>query len=53
MVIGIFLPVSPLAAYLGFTALPASYWPILALTVIAYMLVTQGVKALLLKRKWI
>jgi P-type Mg2+ transporter len=53
MVIGIFLPVSPLAAYLGFTALPTSYWPILALTVIAYVLVTQGVKALLLKRKWI
>jgi P-type Mg2+ transporter len=53
MVIGISLPVSPLAAYLGFTALPASYWPILALTVIAYVLVTQGVKVLLLRRKWI
>jgi P-type Mg2+ transporter len=53
MVIGISLPVSPLAAFLGFTALPTSYWPILALTVIAYVLVTQGVKALLLKRKWI
>jgi P-type Mg2+ transporter len=53
IVIGISLPVSPLAAYLGFTALPPSYWPILALTVIAYGLVTQGVKALLLRRKWI
>jgi P-type Mg2+ transporter len=53
MVIGVSLPVSPLAAYLGFTALPTSYWPILALTVIAYGLVTQGVKASLLRRKWI
>jgi P-type Mg2+ transporter len=53
MVVGIFLPLSPLAAYLGFTALPGSYWPILALTVISYGLVTQSVKALLLRRKWI
>jgi Mg2+-importing ATPase len=51
--IGVWLPVSPLAASLGFVALPARYWPLLAATVLLYMLLTQGVKMLLLRKGWI
>ena len=41
------LPRSPLAAPLGFVALPALYWPVLVATLFLYMLLTQGVKMLL------
>jgi len=51
--IGISLPVSFLGRYLGFTALPTLYWPLLALTLLCYMLLTQAVKMLLLRRAWI
>jgi len=50
---GIALPVSPVGRYLGFTALPWQYWPILLGTVVCYLLVTQGVKSWLLRRRWI
>ena len=50
---GIWLPYSPLASSLGFTHLPKLYWPILALTMLAYMALTQGIKVWLLRRKWI
>jgi Mg2+-importing ATPase len=51
--IGIGLPSSPLGRYLGFRALPPLYWPILLVTLFCYLLLTQGVKMLLLRRKWI
>ena len=51
--IGVALPFSPLGRYLGFTALPALYWPYLVLTLVGYVLLTQGVKAWLLRRRWI
>jgi Mg2+-importing ATPase len=51
--IGISLPVSFLGRYLGFTTLPALYWPLLAITLLCYMLLTQAVKMLLLRRAWI
>lgn len=44
---------SPLGRYLGFTTLPPLYWPLLALTLLCYVLLTQGVKMWLLRRKWI
>lgn len=50
---GVALPFTPLGRYLGFSALPLLYWPILALTLLSYMLLTQGVKMWLLHRKWI
>jgi Mg2+-importing ATPase len=39
--------------YLGFSKLPPLYWPLLAATLLCYMLLTQGVKMLLLRLKWI
>ena len=53
MTIGIALPFTPLGRYLGFTALPLLYWPYLALTLFCYVLLTQGVKAWLVRRHWI
>ena len=53
MAIGVALPFSPLGDYLGFTTLPALYWPYLALTLLCYLLLTQGVKAWLLRRQWL
>jgi P-type Mg2+ transporter len=53
MVIGVALPTSPLGRYLGFTTLPPLYWPALALTLVSYAILTQGVKMWLLRRRWI
>jgi len=53
MVFGAWLPYSPLASSLGLTHLPALYWPILLLTLLAYTCLTQGVKVWLLRMKWI
>lgn len=50
---GICLPYSPVASSLGFTPLPPLYWPLLLLTVLAYMLLTQGAKTWLLRKNWI
>jgi P-type Mg2+ transporter len=43
--IGTWLTVSPVAPALGFVALPARYWPLLAGMLLGYMLLTQGVKS--------
>ncbi len=51
--IGIAIPFTPVGTYLGFTRLPALYWPLLATTLAAYIVLTQGVKMWLLRRKWI
>ena len=51
--LGIFLPYSPIASSLGFTPLPPLYWPLLLLTLLAYMLLTQGTKSWLLRKNWI
>jgi Mg2+-importing ATPase len=53
MAIGVLLPITPLGRYLGFAPLPALYWFLLALTLLAYMLLTQGVKTWLIRRAWI
>jgi Mg2+-importing ATPase len=53
MLLGAYLPYSPLAAALGFVPLPALYWPLLLLTLGCYVALTQLVKAWLLKRLWI
>jgi len=53
MAFGAWLPYSPLASSLGLTHLPAMYWPILLLTLLAYTGLTQGVKVWLLRMKWI
>jgi P-type Mg2+ transporter len=53
MVVGVALPLSPLRHYLGFAALPALYWPILAAMLAGYVLLTQTAKTMLLRRGWI
>ena len=53
MAFGAWLPFSPIAHSLGFTALPPSYWPLVILTLFCYVLLTQGVKYWLLRRGWI
>ena len=53
MAVGVVIPLSPLGRYLGFSVLPPLYWPLLALTLVCYVLLTQGVKMWLLRRKWI
>jgi Mg2+-importing ATPase len=44
------LPYSPAAAALGFTALPLLYWPILFVTLLCYVVFTQAVKMWLLRK---
>ena len=53
MAFGIWLPYSPLASSLGFTHLPTLYWPILVVTMLAYVVLTQAIKVWLLRRRWI
>ena len=53
MAFGIWLPYSPLASALGFTHLPPMYWPILVLTLLGYMGLTQIIKVWLLRKHWI
>ncbi len=53
MAVGVALPFTPLGRYLGFIALPALYWPYLAITLLCYVLLTQTVKAWLLRHRWI
>jgi Mg2+-importing ATPase len=50
--VGVYLPYSPVAGALGFSALPGWYWPILIATVSCYVVLTQTVKTWLLKRAW-
>ena len=51
--IGVWLPISPIASSLGFKPLPSLYWPLLALTLLCYVFLTQGVKVWLLRKAWI
>ena len=53
MVTGIVLPFTRLGAYLGFSPLPGLYWPLLALTLACYVILTQVVKARLRRHGWI
>ncbi|MFB7631394.1 magnesium-translocating P-type ATPase [Streptomyces sp. NPDC056149] len=50
MAVGIMLPFSPLAATLGMQALPMSYFPWLVGTLLAYCLLTHGVKTWYIRR---
>jgi Mg2+-importing ATPase len=53
MAFGIWLPYSPAAPSLGFAHLPGLYWPILVLTLLAYVSLTQVVKVWLVRKNWI
>jgi Mg2+-importing ATPase len=53
MALGIWLPHSPFASALGFVGLPGLYWPLIILTLLCYVVLTQIVKNFLLKRAWL
>ena len=53
MAFGVWLPFSPLAGVLGFTLLPPLYWPLLALALGCYVVLTLAVKSWLIRRAWI
>ncbi len=53
MMVGVWLPHSSLAPALGFTELPGLYWPILLVTLLAYLVLTQLVKTILIRKAWI
>jgi Mg2+-importing ATPase len=53
MAFGAWLPFSPIASMLGFAPLPPLYWPLIILTLFCYVVLTQGVKAFLIRKMWI
>ena len=53
MAVGIAIPFTPLGDYLGFTPLPPLYWPLLAVSLLGYAVLTQVLKMWLLQRNWI
>ena len=53
MAFGMWLPYSPMASALGFTHLPRAYWPILLVTLLGYVGLTQIIKVWLLRKQWI
>jgi Mg2+-importing ATPase len=53
MGLGAWLPYSPVASSLGLVHLPSLYWPILMVTLLSYMGLTQTIKFWLLRKSWI
>jgi Mg2+-importing ATPase len=53
MAIAAWLPYSPLAPMLGLVPLPGSFWPILFVTLLCYVVLTQMVKMWLIKKNWL
>ena len=53
MGIGAALPFSPLAQYLGFVPLPWQFWPLLAITLVCYVGLTQLIKSWMVRKNWI
>jgi Mg2+-importing ATPase len=53
MALGAYMPYSPLAEALGFVPLPGMYWPLLALTLVCYVAVTQVIKTVLVRKGWV
>ncbi len=53
MIVGMWLPFSPIGHWLKFSPLPSPYWPLLGFTLACYVLLTQGVKMWLIRKGWI
>jgi P-type Mg2+ transporter len=53
MAFGAWLPFSPIGPAFGFTPLPLLYWPLLAVTLLGYILLTQLVKTWLFRKGWV
>jgi Mg2+-importing ATPase len=50
MAIGAYLPFSPVASSLKLVALPPLYWPLLILTLLSYLVLTQVIKVWLIRK---
>jgi Mg2+-importing ATPase len=53
MLLGAWLPFSPIGPAFGFTPLPPLYWPLLAGTLLGYVALTQAVKSWLFRKGWV
>ena len=53
MAVGVAIPFSSLGRSLGFTRLPPLYWPLVAVSLLAYVSLTHTVKMWLLRKQWI
>jgi Mg2+-importing ATPase len=53
MIVGAWLPFSPLAETLGFKELEPLYWPLIFFTLLGYVLLTQAVKTWLYRKGWV
>jgi Mg2+-importing ATPase len=53
MLVGAWLPLSPIGLWLGFVPLPMLFWPLLLVTLLAYVALTQLVKMRLVRKGWI
>jgi Mg2+-importing ATPase len=53
MLVGMWLPFSPIGLWLGLVPLPILYWPLLLVTLLLYVGLTQVVKMWLVRRLWI
>ena len=53
MAVGAWLPFSPIGPAFGFTPLPLLYWPLLTVTLLGYVLLTQTVKTWLFRKGWV
>jgi Mg2+-importing ATPase len=53
MLVGLWLPSSPIGLWLGLVPLPFNYWPILLMTLLLYVALTQLVKVWLVRNDWI
>jgi len=53
MAVGAWLPFSPLAGPLGFVPLPWQFWPLLFLTLLCYVGLTQVIKMWLVRKSWV
>ncbi len=53
MAVAAYLPSSPLATSLAFVPLPPLYWPLLILTLICYVGLTQVIKTWLIRKAWV
>jgi Mg2+-importing ATPase len=53
MIVGAYLPYSPLAPTLGFVPLPPLYWMLLVVTLFCYVGLTQVIKMWLIRKSWV
>jgi P-type Mg2+ transporter len=53
MLVGMWLPYSPIGVWLRFVPLPLLYWPLLVITLLLYVVLTQVLKVWLIRNLWI